>query len=257
MHRLSLLLTLCLMLLGGRVLSQRGVEGAHELFREGVTAYTEQNYPLAMRKFEKVLQEGKESGELYYNMGNCAYKQGLYPLSIYYYEKAKLFLSSDPDLEANLALANTHIIDEIEEIPLLFYEKWWRAIVVATTPDRWGVITLVLFAFLLALVLFFRFSSASMTRKITFYLTLVFLLLFAVSLWVSVQSHRQLTAHTTAIIFQPSVTAKSSPFEDSIDIFVVHEGTKVTIDNTQDEWVRVRLANGSVGWVDRASLKVL
>ncbi len=257
MHRLSLLLTLCLMLLGGRVLAQRGAEGAHVLFKEGVTAYTEQNYALAMRKFEKILQEGEESGELYYNMGNCAYKQGLYPLSIYYYEKAKRFLSSDPDLEVNLALANTHIIDEIEEIPPLFYEKWWRAIVVATTPDRWAGITVVLFAFLLASALFFRFSRASMTRKMTFFLTLGFLLLFGVSLWISVQSHRQLTAHNTAVVFNPSVTAKSSPFEDSIDIFVVHEGTKVIIDNTQGEWVRVRLANGSVGWVNRASLKVL
>jgi SH3-like domain-containing protein len=51
------------------------------------------------------------------------------------------------------------------------------------------------------------------------------------------------------------VTVKSSPSENSIDLFVVHEGTKVKITDSVGDWYEIRIANGSVGWMKAASVK--
>lgn len=256
MLRMYKLLIIFSVVLSG-LFSPLRAQDANVLFNEGVNAYSEQNYPLAMMKFESIVQMGEESGELYYNMGNCAYKQNDFPLSILYYEKAKLYLPADADLEANLNLANAHILDKIETLPTLFYDRWWNSIIISMSPDGWGTVTLVLLAIVMVMLLVFRFAPGSVIKKAGFYSAIVVFLIFCFTLLVSVQSHKRLTAHDHAIVFKPSVTVKSSPFEDSIDIFVVHEGTKVKLENTEGEWVRIELANGNVGWVDMKTLKVI
>jgi SH3-like domain-containing protein len=42
---------------------------------------------------------------------------------------------------------------------------------------------------------------------------------------------------------------KSSPDAASQDLFVIHEGTKVRITDKVNNWIEVRIANGSDGWV--------
>ena len=42
---------------------------------------------------------------------------------------------------------------------------------------------------------------------------------------------------------------------NAVDLFVVHEGTKVHILDQVNEWVKIRIPDGSVGWVPGNSLK--
>jgi len=51
------------------------------------------------------------------------------------------------------------------------------------------------------------------------------------------------------------VTIKSSPDEKSIDLFVLHEGTKVRILDNIGNWYEIRIANGSVGWLPVSSIE--
>ena len=48
----------------------------------------------------------------------------------------------------------------------------------------------------------------------------------------------------------PTATVKSTPNESSVDLFVLHEGTKVTILETSNGWNKIRIANGSLGWLE-------
>jgi SH3-like domain-containing protein len=61
--------------------------------------------------------------------------------------------------------------------------------------------------------------------------------------------------HHQAIIFTSSVTAKSSPDGNAKPLFVVHEGTKVDIMQTQDNWIEVELPNGNAGWIAASDVK--
>ena len=71
----------------------------------------------------------------------------------------------------------------------------------------------------------------------------------ALSFIFSVSSYREYSRQKSGIIFTPTVTVKSSPAETSVDLFVIHEGTKVQITDKVEGWSEVRLANGNVGWI--------
>ena len=58
-----------------------------------------------------------------------------------------------------------------------------------------------------------------------------------------------------AIIFSPTVTIKSSPDEKSVDLFVLHEGTKVELIDNIGDWYEIRIANGSVGWLATSAVE--
>lgn len=68
----------------------------------------------------------------------------------------------------------------------------------------------------------------------------------------------RLVNRTGAIVMQPSVTVKSTPNESGTDLFVLHEGTKVYInDNTMKGWKEVSLEDGNRGWVPTESIEVI
>ena len=58
-----------------------------------------------------------------------------------------------------------------------------------------------------------------------------------------------MSRHDEAIILSPSVYVKSSPDEKGNDLFILHEGTKVSLQDQVGNWQEIRLANGTVGWV--------
>ena len=58
-----------------------------------------------------------------------------------------------------------------------------------------------------------------------------------------------------AIIMTPTVNVKSSPNEASVDLFVLHEGTKVDVLETESGWNKIRIANGSVGWLSEDAMR--
>ena len=60
-----------------------------------------------------------------------------------------------------------------------------------------------------------------------------------------------------AIISSPLVNGKSSPDNSGTDLFVLHEGTKVSIEDEVGEWLEIRLSDGNIGWVQVNSLNII
>jgi SH3-like domain-containing protein len=60
-----------------------------------------------------------------------------------------------------------------------------------------------------------------------------------------------------AIVFAPTITVKSSPNENSVDLFVIHEGSKVQVIDKVGEWYKIRIANGSIGWLPLETVKAI
>jgi SH3-like domain-containing protein len=60
-----------------------------------------------------------------------------------------------------------------------------------------------------------------------------------------------------AIISSPLVSGKSSPDASGTDLFVLHDGTKVTIEDEVGEWYEIRLSDGNKGWVPVKSLNII
>jgi hypothetical protein len=56
------------------------------------------------------------------------------------------------------------------------------------------------------------------------------------------------------IVLQQRVVAHSSPGENATEVFIIHEGAKVKLQERTGDWQRIRLADGKVGWLKAESL---
>lgn len=218
-------------------------------FEEGNAAYNEGNYDLALEKYGHIVDFGVESAPLYYNMGNVYYKLKEYPLSILYYEKALKLDPRNEDIKVNLEIANLAVADKIEKIPEPFYVRWWNSLKSLFSVDGWAWVSIVAFVLTLFCLYLFLMSRRTGVRKVGFFVGLLTLLALVLSVTFAIGKHRQLSRQDEAIVTTPTVTVKSSPSVSSVDLFVLHEGSKVQILDRSMEWNKVRIADGSEGWL--------
>jgi tetratricopeptide (TPR) repeat protein len=219
------------------------------LLDEANKVYNEGSFEQAVELYEKVLENGFESAEVYYNLGNSFFKQNKIAAAILYYEKAKKLEPNDEDINFNLKIANNRIVDKIETVPELFYIQWWNTLIYALTVDQWGLLSAAFFALLLVMALIFFLSRVVWLKKVSFWFGVIFLISSLSTYALANQKFNSFKKDHEAIVFTPTVTVKSSPTESSIDLFVIHEGTKVELLDNVGEWHEISIANGSVGWI--------
>jgi tetratricopeptide (TPR) repeat protein len=218
-------------------------------------AYAEGLFTQAVELYKQVLTSGNESWELYYNLGNSYYKLNDFASAILYFEKAKKLNPGNEDINFNIKITNSKIADKIEPLPEMFYKRWYRNLVELFSVDNWARIVILSFIFSLLCGLLFVISQRVLLRKVGFWSGIIFFVISLVSVLFSVQNYQTLQDNTEAIIFTPTVTIKSSPDEKSIDLFVLHEGTKIQILDNIGNWYEIRIANGSVGWLLTSSVE--
>ena len=246
MKRITLLILLAIALMPRFVAAQ---ESFDTWFEQANAAYNEGNYESALEFYNNIVAAEQESAPLFFNMGNTYYKMGIYPMAIYYYEKALKLDPSNADIKTNLEIANLAIADKIDPIPQSFIAKGWNNVKNMFSSDSWATVSIICFAILLtALFLFLRARRMGL-RKAGFFVGILALLVFVFSFIFSMEKRNDAETHNQAIVITPTVTVKSSPNLSSVDLFVLHEGTKVTILDEADGWNKVRIANGSEGWM--------
>ena len=229
--------------------SARAQEEPVTWFEQANAAYSAGSYDTAVVLYGKVQAAGMESVPLYYNMGNAYYKMREYPMAIYCYEKALKLDPSNDDVRTNLEIANLAIVDKIEPVPESFIVRGWKSMRAWLSGDHWAWCSIVSFALLLVCLYLFLRSRKVGVRKLGFFAGILCLLVFALSVVFAFQLKRSVETQNQAIVMTPTVTVKSSPSDTSVDLFVLHEGSKISIMETVDGWNKIRIANGSVGWL--------
>lgn len=226
-----------------------------ELIKKANEAYNNKQFEQAANLYEEVIQKGYEAPELYYNLGNAHFKMDNIAPAILYYEKAKKLDPNNEKIQYNLEVAKTLTIDKIEAVPEIFYVRWWQSLKQLFPADTWakiGIGGIFLFFILLS---FYYLSRRMAIKKTAFYTGLVVILLTIFVFIIGVSRYQSQVKSHEAIVFSPSVTAKSSPDQNSTDLFVMHEGTKVVVLDELNNWYEVKIADGSVGWVKEEDIR--
>jgi tetratricopeptide (TPR) repeat protein len=218
-------------------------------------AYNHGLYDSALATYQKVIDFGYESGELYYNMGNAYYKNNDVASAILYYEKAKKIMPNDESIDYNLNIANSMIVDKIENVPDLFYKNWWNFFYNAMGANAWAIFALISTSLLVIAIGLFIVSRSRQNRKLSFYIALLFLIITTMSSTLAYQKYHFSIEQNEGIVFIPSITVKSSPTQNAVDLFVIHEGTKVKIIDKIDNWIEIKINDGSKGWLPQNSIK--
>jgi len=212
-------------------------------------AYLAGDFTQAVEQYEHIIAEGYESAVLYFNLGNAYFKMNQMPAAILFYEKARKLDPTDESIRFNLELANSRIIDKIDPLPEFFPRTWFRTARNLYSSDQWAKAGVVGFILLLVALFIYFAAGSIMIRKISFWAGVFLFIVISLSWIFSISSYKEFTQKDAGIIFTPTVTVKSSPNKNSIDLFVIHEGAKVFITDQVEDWSEIRLVNGNVGWL--------
>ena len=204
-----------------------------------------------------MLKQGA-SADLYYNLGNAYYRTENIPQAILNYERALLLSPGDRDIRFNLQIARSKTFDKIVPESEMFFVTWYRSLVSMMSVDGWARTALIALGLMIILLLVYLFSDKLWLRKVGFFGGVALLLVFLAGNLFAWQQKQDLLNRKGAIIFAPAVTVKSTPAVNGTDLFILHEGTKVTItDGSMKDWKEIRIADGKEGWIETKQIKVI
>ena len=224
------------------------VDSANKLYSEG-------QYGEAINAYKQLLDQGYESPGIYYNLGNAYYKTNQLAPAILNYERARVRDPGNEDIQHNLELARSQITDRIENIPDFFITRWINQWINLFSSDIWAIISMVAFIAFLALFSVYLYSMRMGLKKSGFWIGLLALAIAIASFVFASQQKQEVVNNDQAIVFAPKVTVKSSPAESGTNLFVLHEGTKLLIEDNMGDWYRIRLSDGSEGWLRKISVE--
>lgn len=227
------------------------------LFEQGNALYNDGNYNEAIEKYQAILKQGEHSEALYFNLGNSYYKLNNIAPSIYYYEKALQLAPDDKDILNNIAFARNMTIDVVDTIPEVGLSKIINNITNMMSFDAWSKMAIGLVIVFVILFLSYYFSYASTKKRIAFVISLTSIILACTSLSFAYHKYNLEKNNKPAIVFAKESQIKSEPNLRSSEAFKLHEGTKVQILDTVNNWKRIKLADGKTGWIVSDDIKAL
>lgn len=223
---------------------------------EGDNAYKDNNFKQAIEIYEGILNEGKESAELYYNLGNCYYKENSIAKAILNYERALLLSPGDEEARFNLDMAKSKTLDKVTPKSEVFIITWMNSVRDMMSESSWAKTAISCFILFLIGLAAYIFGKKLAIKKTGFSVAVIFLFFTVVAHLFAGAQKDKMIIRNASIVMQPTVTAKSTPDESGTDLFVLHEGTKVFIqDDSMNEWKEVTLEDGSRGWVPAESIE--
>lgn len=229
--------------------------GSLERWESGNKAYIDGDYKKAVEEYRAIIDGGEYSAELYYNLANAYFKQEKIGEAILYYNKALSLAPAEEDIRHNLSLAEAKTKDKINAIPEFFLSRWIRTMRSSMSCTAWSILSLLSFALVLAFGVLFLLASNIKIRKVGFYCALCMVLFFIATTSFAVSSRNDMLTHDEAVVMASAISIKSSPDRSATDLFVLHEGTKVTILSQMDEWCEISIADGKKGWVESKNIE--
>jgi tetratricopeptide (TPR) repeat protein len=226
------------------------------LFEQGNAAYNGGNYPLAVEKYEAILAQKYHSAALYFNLGNTHYRLGNVAESVYYFEQAKSMQPLDKAIKNNAEFASNMTLDAIEELPQTQLEALQQNILISFSLNQWAKIILC-FAWLTFLFfVLYRFSQQIQLKRIFFVLGCISLLVTIISFTLT-QTKQKEEKQTKAVVFDQEIEIWAEPNKRADILFFLHEGTTLEVMSELEGWSKIKLANGSEGWVENTAIKTL
>lgn len=249
MRTVTILLFYCFSLIG---FSQN-----NQIFEEANALYNDGKYAEAIDKYKSILESDMHSAELYFNLGNANYKLNNIAPSIFYYEKALQLEPNDKDIQNNLAFAQNMTIDAIEKVPVVGFSRIINNIVNIFNADTWAKIAVGgVFLFVL-LFLMYHFSYTSSKKRMAFIVSGISLFMACFSVAMAFQKSSLDKNDRPAIIFTQESRVKTDPNPTSEEVFRLHEGTKVQVLETYEDWKKIQLSDKSTGWIPSKDIKLL
>lgn len=227
-----------------------------ERFTQANNAYDNGEYQQAAEIYNQIIDDGFASWQLYYNLGNAYYRMDQMGNAILNYKRALRLSPNKRVVKDNLTLAQSKTVDNIEEIPKMFLVQWTDKVSAIMSPRGWRTATIIILTLTAALAAVFFIARNYSLRKTAFILLAIFIIFTLFSAFNAAISAKKVTNNKEAVIIAPMVVVKGSPDAKSVDKFIIHEGTLLSIDDEQDDWWQITIADGKSGWINSGAERV-
>ncbi|MBT7135931.1 MAG: SH3 domain-containing protein [Polaribacter sp.] len=232
-------------------------QNADSLFVKANNFYKSGEFETAIENYKKIESQNLISSELYYNLGNSYYKLNKVGPSIYYYEKALLLNPLNEDVKKNLVFAKRLALDNIQKLPQTFSQKINTDYLQKLSYDKWAVLVLV-FSIAGSILFLLFFFEETPSKKRLYFVTSIGCVLFFISALLITNNQYQLSKNKTeAIVFANKTEVRNAPTLNSEKIFTLHEGTKIIVLDMVDNWKKIKLADGKIGWIIASDITLL
>ena len=234
----------------GRAMAAGGTEDA--AWKQGNDAYLRGDYAAAILAYEELDRQRVSSPELAFNLGNAYYRSGQLGRAVWAWERALALAPDHEDARYNLdqarRIAERRVRDKLEGAerePI-----WIRAVgELSLSTELWLFLACYVgfFAALATRVWMRRRRERDETPVLG---ALCALLGVAAALAGSLLVGRvALERVPFAIVLPDAVAVKEGASATYKTSFEIHAGLRVRLLDRDQDWVRVRLANGLEGWV--------
>jgi hypothetical protein len=214
------------------------------------------DYAGAAAAYQQLDKQQVVSADLYYNLGVTYFRQGQLGRAIWAFERALVVTPDDEDARFNLAqtrkLADQRMHDKLEGAER---EPLWSRIVTYFSPSTevWLFCGLYLGCFALLFVRR-RMADDSRLAVTTACAVLGTTALLAGTLLLG---RMNLDRIPFAVVLPDAIAVKEGADTNFRTSFEVHGGMRVRVLDHDQDWVRVRLANGLEGFVHAEDLGLL
>lgn len=229
----------------------------NQIFENASTAYNAGQFEKATMFYKEILESGEHSAALYFNIANCYYRLNNVAESIFFFEKAKQLNPLDEDIKINNTFAQNMAIDAVEFLPKSQITRFQESLVGLFNQEGWAIVVVIL-VWLLAIFfgLYLR-NKAPSIKRIFFVITILIGLFLVSSVFISVVKSSDEVTTTQGILFNEKIEVWAEPNSRAEGLFILHEGTKVQMLDALQEWKKIRIANGSEGWIKDGKVRSL
>lgn len=227
------------------------------LFEEANDLYNNGKYSEAIQKYEAILNNGEHSSEVYFNLGNSHYKLNNIAPSIFYYEKALQLSPNDQEIINNLGYAQNMTIDAIEKVPELGLSRFLKKAINLFSFDTWALLTVLFVLLLVVFFLIYYFTHSTNRKRVSFISSLSFTAIACLCLAFAFQKFSMDKKNKPAIVFAQEALVRTDPNLSGSEAFRLHEGTKVQVLDTVNNWKKIKIADGKSGWIVSDDIKLL
>lgn len=238
---------LWLLLLVLMVGSSLASKGAAHLYNEANALYRKGRYDVAAARYEDALAGGIRNAEAYYNLGNAYYKTEQIGRAVLAYERALRVAPGDEDVQANLRFVNALKVDQEEAVEANVATRFLTGIYRMLSADAVAIVCSLCVFLLAAVAIGWIFRPDRKAGWVGAFILIGVVELGAAGVLVLKVQDQHVEE---AIVLSEEVVGRSGPGTDFLQVFTLHEGTKVIIERGEGKWVLVRLGNGIGGWVE-------
>ncbi len=208
--------------------------------------YAKGQYQEAAAGYQKLINGGYKNGFLYYNLGNSYYRLGKTGPAILNYIRAKHFLPRDESLKANLKTAILKTEDQLEPPSakgIGTFLFWVNDFTLKEQLKFLGIINLFFWG-VLSIWIIQKAGFWNVARK-----TMTVILLIAI---ISIGAKVYLESENTlGVVLAKNTQIKSARGANNVTLFQLHEGSVVSIIESQNDWYYIELNDGKKGWAQK------